>query len=551
MTGGRAALVGVGGLVLAGVAGLWALAADGVERAVAARHDDALRRVVAGLEREFGAVVAREEARPFLEWRYLYVPLDNANPAVVRSSLAQGPTDPAVRGYFSLEPDGTFLSPERPRGNELELVQQNLWSPPPQDGRDLEALVRSLPLVAATAPAREPLRPSQLVGTRQYNVDTFASATNAFDPGDGAEREVTVEVRPFRGLRRGDDLVLVRDVVAAGAVYRQGLVLDVTRLADAAAAEVLAEEGLTGAVALDWSGGLAPGAHTLSHTFAAPLQEVAVSVGVGELPELVGRARLGVVTLGGAVVLLVLGGAWLAARTVRVELAYAQRRTDFVSAVTHELKTPLTAIRMYAEMLRDGMVPEERRAEYLGTLTSESDRLSRLVANVLTLGQLEKGTAAPTLVVGDAAAVVAEALEVVRPHATAAGFRLEVVADPGLPPVRLDRDGLVQVLVNLVDNAVKFTADGERRVVFTLRARGGGVALSVRDFGPGVPEDQLARVFEPFWRGERELVRRTRGTGIGLALVRGLAAGMGASVEARNAPGGGFEVTLSLAALTA
>jgi two-component system phosphate regulon sensor histidine kinase PhoR len=115
----------------------------------------------------------------------------------------------------------------------------------------------------------------------------------------------------------------------------------------------------------------------------------------------------------------------------------------------------------------------------------------------------------------------------VRPHATAAGFRLEVVADPGLPPVRLDRDGLVQVLVNLVDNAVKFTADGERRVVFTLRARGGGVALSVRDFGPGVPEDQLARVFEPFWRGERELVRRTRGTGIGLALVRGLAAGMG------------------------
>lgn len=549
MTRGWGALVGVGGLVLAGVAGLWALAADGVERAVAARHDDALRRVVAGLEREFGAVVAREDSRPFLEWRYLYVPLDNANPAVVRSSLAQGPTDPAVRGYFSLEPDGTFLSPERPRGNELELVQQNLWSPPPQDGRDLEALVRTLPLVSAPPPAREQLlRPPQLVGTRQYNVDTFASAKNAFDPGDGAEREVTVEVRPFRGLRRGDDLVLVRDVVAAGAVYRQGLVLDVRRLTDAAAAEVLVEEGLTGAVALDWSGGVAPGAHTLSHTFAAPLQEVAVSVGVGELPELVGRARLGVVTLGGAVVLLVLGGAWLAARTVRVELAYAQRRTDFVSAVTHELKTPLTAIRMYAEMLRDGMVPEERRAEYLGTLTSESDRLSRLVANVLTLGQLEKGTAAPTLVVGDAAAVVAEALEVVRPHATAAGFRLEVVADPGLPPVRLDRDGLVQVLVNLVDNAVKFTADGERRVVFTLRARGGGVALSVRDFGPGVPEDQLARVFEPFWRGERELVRRTRGTGIGLALVRGLAAGMGASVEARNAPGGGFEVTLSLAA---
>lgn len=549
-------LVPLGAALAAALAALWWLAADGVETTLRARHEDGLRQVVAALERRLGERVAREEARPFLEYRYLYVPLDNANPAVVRSPLSKDPGDPAVRGFFTLDPDGTFRSPTAPRGNELALVQQKNWSPGPVDP-ELEALVRSLPLsedgtastetVPGSALRDRPARFSQLVNTKRYNVDTWASDRNGFSPGDDADRDVTVEVRPFRGFRRGDDLILVRDVLAEGVRYRQGLVIDLPRLTGEVGEDVLAEVGTPG-VALSWDGQVPPGRWSVAHRFAPPLQDLQVAVAMDEVTAWVGPARGAVRGLGGAVLLLLVGAAVLVARAVRVELAYAERRSDFVSAVTHELKTPLTAIRMYAEMLRDGMVPAERHREYLGTMLSESDRLGRLVANVLTLSQLERGTAAPAPIVGDVAEVLRDALEVVRPHAAAHGFALEVEPAPALPPVRLDRDGLVQVVVNLVDNAVKFASDGERRIHFVLRPHDGGVSLAVRDRGPGVPAGQLARVFEPFWRGERELVRRTRGTGLGLSLVKGLVEGMGGGVSARNAPGGGFEVEIRLTA---
>ena len=550
---------GLGGFVLLLVGALFAVAWSGVQASVTERHHQALEGVFDALDRALAARITREDARPFLEYRYLYVPFDNANPAVVRSPLSRTPDDPAIRAFFSLDPDGTFRSPSTPRGNELDYVQAKGWQAGPSPDAALELLVRALPPaggagVRQAVPARALAAEGgnvwnqavQVVNTKRYNLDAFTDATNSFVPGSDADRDVTVEVRPFRGLLRGDDLVLVREVVAEGRTFRQGLVLDATRLRDEVSAAALAEAGLDGAVTLAWDGSTPPGQWVRSHGFPAPLQDLRVVAGIVEVPALVGTTRSAVRALGGVLALVLVGGGLAVARGVQVELVFAERRTNFVSAVTHELKTPLTTIRMYAEMLRDGMVPEDRREGYLTTMVSESDRLGRLVGNVLTLGQLEQGTAAPVLVVGDAAAVVDEALALVRPHATLAGVTLEVVAAPDLPPVTFDRDALIQVVVNLTDNAVKFAASGGR-VRYTLRREGSGVALSVRDHGPGVPTEQLGLVFEPFWRGERELVRRTRGTGIGLTLVRGLAQGMGGVVTARNAAGGGFEVEVTLA----
>jgi signal transduction histidine kinase len=104
------------------------------------------------------------------------------------------------------------------------------------------------------------------------------------------------------------------------------------------------------------------------------------------------------------------------------------------------------------------------------------------------------------------------------------------------------------VLLNLIDNSVKYAGDGDgKRIVLGLARDGNGVRIVVRDQGPGVPERHLAHVFEPFYRGERELTRRSKGTGLGLALVRGLVERMGGRVAGRNGPGGGFEVTIALA----
>ena len=133
-----------------------------------------------------------------------------------------------------------------------------------------------------------------------------------------------------------------------------------------------------------------------------------------------------------------------------------------------------------------------------------------------------------------------------RPHAERQGFRLELALDPDLPPVRCERDALAQILFNLVENALKYARSaGGRSIRIACARERGRVALSVRDHGPGVPERRLARIFEPFYRGEDELTRETRGSGIGLALVEGLAERMGASVSAHNPEGGGLEITLS------
>jgi signal transduction histidine kinase len=148
--------------------------------------------------------------------------------------------------------------------------------------------------------------------------------------------------------------------------------------------------------------------------------------------------------------------------------------------------------------------------------------------------------------VGPLAPVVREAADKLRAHAAKQGFSLEVDVAPDLPPVRYDRDALLQVLFNLVDNAMKYARAGDaRRVVIEARASGGGVQLSVRDFGPGVSGRHLPKIFEPFYRGEDELTRDTKGTGIGLALVRDLAERMGARVRGDNAEGGGFRVCLA------
>jgi two-component system sensor histidine kinase VicK len=236
-------------------------------------------------------------------------------------------------------------------------------------------------------------------------------------------------------------------------------------------------------------------------------------------------------------------------RMVSVVMAFAERRNNFVAAVSHELKTPLTAIRMYGEMLRDGLVPSEaKRDEYHRQITTESERLSRLINNVLEFARLEKGTREVALASGALAPTVREVAQLMRPHVEGEGFELCVAVGDALPPVRFEADAVMQILWNLVDNAIKYGRDGApRRIELRAWHDGGGVHVAVRDHGPGVAARQLGKIFEPFYRGESELTRRNKGTGLGLALVRGLAERMDATVRARNVPDGGFEVEITFA----
>lgn len=361
--------------------------------------------------------------------------------------------------------------------------------------------------------------------------------------------EVDVRLEPMVGRALGGDrLLLYRTVVVGRQVYRQGALLDTRKLTRWLAARVLAGRALAGRAALSpppWPATPA-GGFIYAHRFAEPFGGLATALVLSPLPELAGDRYM--VALSALLAFATGLGLFALYRMAAVALRFAERRNNFVSAVTHELKTPLTAIRMHAEMLRDGMVPQgTKRQECYGILTAESERLSRLLDNVLELGRLERGQRAMTLRQADLPPVVEDVLGVLRPHAESKGFTLRAVVVGELPPVAFERDALSQVILNLVENALKYArAAAAKEVVVTLQAAGKDVAITVRDRGPGIAAAHLRHVFEPFYRGEDELTRTTSGAGIGLALVRQLVERMGGRVGGRNPPDGGFEVTVTL-----
>lgn len=234
------------------------------------------------------------------------------------------------------------------------------------------------------------------------------------------------------------------------------------------------------------------------------------------------------------------------------QIALAQRQRNFISAVSHELKTPLTSIRMYAEMLRaDWINDEAKKKSYYDFIFFESERLSRLIANVLQLAKLDNNLeqvqltqAAPDLLLQRVKGKIAAQLD-------AAGFQLHLMPCAAMPEnlrVAVDEDAFFQIVINLVDNAVKFAASGENKTVdvgFKLASRGQEAIFFVRDYGPGIERRQMKKIFQLFYRSGDELTRTKPGTGIGLALVVQLAGRMQAKIDLLNRqPGVEFQVKL-------
>jgi len=335
----------------------------------------------------------------------------------------------------------------------------------------------------------------------------------------------------------------------------EGLVIDSDELVKALKARVLEARGLGEVAQLRSESSVASGSgaaatreppYVFTHRFGAPFDSLEASLSLGPLAEPDDRTLIVplALLLGACVVL----GLYALYRTTATQIEFAERRNNFVSAVSHELKTPLTAIRMYAEMLEGDLVDNDaRRRDYYRTITAESERLSRLINNVLELARIEKKPTSLKLMLGDLAPVVRDALEVLRPHVEREGFSLELEAHGPLPSVQFEPDALRQILFNLVDNALKYSRDAsDRRISVRLAAKGAErVLLSVRDRGPGVQHEHLAAIFQPFFRAERELTRKTQGTGIGLSLVQGLVERMGGSVHGANADPG-LEIRVEL-----
>jgi two-component system phosphate regulon sensor histidine kinase PhoR len=221
-------------------------------------------------------------------------------------------------------------------------------------------------------------------------------------------------------------------------------------------------------------------------------------------------------------------------------------KSDFVANVSHELKTPLSLVRMFGELLLSGRVAsDDKRREYLQIIVNESERLTALIENVLDFAKFERGKSAFEFREGDVGQAVARAADVYRYRAEREGVEVEVAVDPQLPATMFDERALELLLMNLLDNALKYAKEG-KRVLIEVRAAKTGLELRVTDKGPGVPPGERRRIFDRFVRGSAGAEKQVRGSGIGLALVKHIAESHGgkAWVESELGEGSTFIVTL-------
>lgn len=441
----------------------------------------------------------------------------------------------AAGGHAPLEPAlGRFVAPEIPG-----LVVPLSYPAPARAPRGGEDLAGDLLVVA--------------FDLGEIESELFPALARLYFPGAGHEKAVVAVVDPAAG----DRLLYRSDPALSGAALAAADVrLELFALRPFAGLRALwLGHGLHGphhheaeAAEAGMHGDLAPPGH-LERGGAWVL---AVGHREGSLEAVVARVRYHNLAI--SLLILALIGATSGVMLVSAERAerLARQQIELVAGVTHELNTPLAAIRSAGENLADGVVADPQKIRRYGELIeSEGRRLSSMVGQLLALAGIESGRRAleltPTSVDGLLDGALAECRWLLEQRQVA----VERQVEPGLPPVAADAAALRRALANLIENGVKHGGTGGRLEIGTRRAPGGRVEISVADRGPGFAREELPRLFEPFFRGRGTAEGGVPGSGLGLHLVQRIVAAHGGAVTAANREGGGAVFTLRLPAASA
>ncbi len=220
-------------------------------------------------------------------------------------------------------------------------------------------------------------------------------------------------------------------------------------------------------------------------------------------------------------------------------------RVDFVANVTHEIKTPLTAILGFVETLKEGAIEDRETAKkFLSTIARHAERLNRLVEDLLTLSNVELGEIRFYFESVSLSGIVESVMNIIELKAREKNIEITAEIPGGLSPIRADRDRLSQILINILDNAVKFTQDGGKVSLMAEPTAGGEVIVRITDTGIGVPRDEVSRLGERFYRVDKTRSRELGGTGLGLSIVKHLVAAHGGRMEVESVLGRGTAVSL-------
>jgi signal transduction histidine kinase len=254
--------------------------------------------------------------------------------------------------------------------------------------------------------------------------------------------------------------------------------------------------------------------------------------------------------LAGIVVLIFLG-AFLIARDISRESEIMRLKSEFVHNVSHEFKTPLTLIRLYAETLqRKGNLASEQKQEAYQIITKESERLSHMINNVLDFSRIEMGKKEFNFVKGDLSNLVRETVDSYRYHLEKKGFTIHTDIASDLPETSFDREAMASVVINLLSNAMKFSPQ-KKEVTVRLYTENDNAVLQVADKGIGINPKELDRIFERFYRITDKVVSETRGSGLGLPLVKHIIEMHGGEIKVESDSGKGsiFSVVLPISRL--
>ena len=435
---------------------------------------------------------------------------------------------------------------EREENNKQRQDDGRTYAPHREKRRELITLPQT------TSPADK--RPAAAItGPIDLRISTFES-----------------EIDPFEfSLLDSGYFVLYRKVWREGERYIQGLLIDQnafiedvigagfmeTALADMSDLIVANQDDVihtfSGRDTVSYSNGnqALDGVLLYRTRLSAPLDSLELIFSIKRLPPGPGASVLGWITI--IIALVFLGGFYALYRLGLSQINLARQQQDFVSAVSHELKTPLTSIRMYGEMLKEGWADEEKRKTYYEYIHDESERLSRLISNVLQLAKITRNEPQFDLKPIEVGSLMGNIESKISNQVERAGFELRFKRGDGADQatIMVDEDCFAQIIINLVDNAIKFSkgADNKTIEIDAKQSKDNHVIFSVRDYGPGIPKDQMKKIFKLFYRSESELTRETVGTGIGLAIVHQLTMAMDGKVDVINKePGAEFSVAFAI-----
>jgi signal transduction histidine kinase len=535
-----------------------------------------------------------EEARSYSEYRFIKAVQVIGGEEVTLSDLARFPIRSHITGmvgHFQIEPDGSVKTPlmpdglldkipidnrrerERRRDQIRKVVEyQNIKAASVQ--KRVKARTMGLEVNSEALQERsrsgKPNLPKLLsddqIFSKRRTVRTSQKEAIVFDveseialDSNEARRPranrpyvmpspgiLQVEIDPFQARFDSEYVVFYRYVWRNNERFIQGFVVDLAKYLGSLVYGDLRFSEEEKSLCLEFSKGdstlIRFGPHKdvgesqllIKSELQFPLNDMNLSVYLNKSGTPPGALLLVILSL---VMVLVLGGSFVGLfKIVSTQMKVSRKRQDFISAVSHELKTPLTAIQMYGEMLMNSWVTkEEKKQHYYSLIASEADRLSRLIQNVLNLSKLEKNTWQVNLQFGNPKHLLEEFARKYQNTWEHRGFVIELELDECEFEIEYDRDALFQILMNIVDNSLKFSKDAEeKKVHIRLEIIGDRVSIHIRDFGPGIPQSEVNRIFEDFYRVENEMTRTTSGTGIGLSLVKNLCKAQGIEVRVTN-----------------